>query len=108
MEQEMATHSSIIAWKIPWTEKPGELKSMGLQRVRHNWMTNTHYIVHQNYTILYCTGVLYSDWQFLQVILHFGGFSGGLDGKEPACNARDLGSISGLGKSPRGGHDNPF
>ena len=28
MEQEMATHSSIIAWKIPWTEKPGELKSM--------------------------------------------------------------------------------
>ena len=45
MEQEMATHSSIIAWKIPWTEKPGELKSMGLQRVRHNWMTNTHYIV---------------------------------------------------------------
>ena len=45
MEQEMATHSSIIAWKIPWTEKPGELQSMGLQRVRHNWMTNTHYIV---------------------------------------------------------------
>ena len=33
MEQEMATHSSIIAWKIPWTEKPGELQSMGLQRV---------------------------------------------------------------------------
>ena len=33
---EMATHSSILAWKIPWTEEPGRLQSMGLQRVRHN------------------------------------------------------------------------
>ena len=32
----MATHSSILAWRIPWTEKPGGLWSMGLQRVRHN------------------------------------------------------------------------
>ena len=32
----MATHSSILAWKIPWTEEPGGLQSMGLQRVRHN------------------------------------------------------------------------
>ena len=31
----MATYSSILAWKIPWTEKPGELQSIGLQRVRH-------------------------------------------------------------------------
>ena len=31
LEKEMATHSSIIAWKIPWTEKPGRLQSMGLQ-----------------------------------------------------------------------------
>jgi len=35
LEEEMATHSSILAWKIPWTEKPGGLQSMGLQRVRH-------------------------------------------------------------------------
>ena len=34
--KEMATHSSIPAWKIPWTEEPGGLQSMGLQRVRHN------------------------------------------------------------------------
>ena len=34
--KEMATHSSILAWKIPWTEEPGGLQSMGLQRVRHN------------------------------------------------------------------------
>ena len=36
MEKEMATHSSIIAWKISWTEEPGELQSMGSQRVGHN------------------------------------------------------------------------
>ena len=33
LEREMATHSSILAWKIPWTEKPGGLQSMGSQRV---------------------------------------------------------------------------
>ena len=33
----IATHSSILAWTIPWTEEPGRLQSMGLQRVRHNW-----------------------------------------------------------------------
>ena len=36
LEKEMATHSSILAWRIPWTEKPGGLQSMGLQRVRHD------------------------------------------------------------------------
>ena len=36
LEKEMATHSSILAWKIPWTEKPGGLQSMGSQRVRHD------------------------------------------------------------------------
>ena len=35
LEKEMATHSSILAWKIPWMEKPGGLQSMGLQRVGH-------------------------------------------------------------------------
>ena len=38
---EMATHLSILAWRIPWTEEPGEFQSMGLQRVRHDWATNT-------------------------------------------------------------------
>jgi len=37
----MATHSNILAWRIPWTEEPGGLQSMGLQRVRHNSATNT-------------------------------------------------------------------
>ena len=40
LEKEMTTHSSIPAWKIPWTEDPGRLQSMGLQRVRHDWVTS--------------------------------------------------------------------
>ena len=36
LEKEMATHSSILAWKIPWTEEPGGLQSMGSQRVGHD------------------------------------------------------------------------
>ena len=39
VEKEMATHSSIPAWRIPWTEEPGGLQSMGLQRVGHNLVT---------------------------------------------------------------------
>ena len=36
LEKDMATHSSICAWRIPWTEEPGRLQSMGLQRFRHD------------------------------------------------------------------------
>ena len=36
LEKEMATHPSILAWKIPWAEEPGGLQPVGLQRVRHN------------------------------------------------------------------------
>ena len=36
LEKEMAIHSSILAWEIPWTEKPGELQPLGSQRVGHN------------------------------------------------------------------------
>ena len=36
LEEEMATHSSILAWEIPWTKEPGGLQSLGLQRVAHN------------------------------------------------------------------------
>ena len=38
----MATHSSTLAWRIPWTEEPGRLQSMGSQRVRHDWATSLH------------------------------------------------------------------
>ena len=36
LQEKMATHSSILAWRIPWTEQPSSLQSMGLQRVRHD------------------------------------------------------------------------
>ena len=41
LEKEMATHSRILPWRIPWTEEPGGLQSMVLQRVRHDWVTNS-------------------------------------------------------------------
>ena len=39
MEEETATHSSILAWKISWTEEPGQLQTIGSQRVGHDWAT---------------------------------------------------------------------
>ena len=40
LEKAMATHSSTLAWKIPWVEEPGRLQSMGSLRVRHDWVTS--------------------------------------------------------------------
>ena len=40
LEKEMATHSSMLAWRIPWTEKPGRLQSTGSQRIGHDWATS--------------------------------------------------------------------
>ena len=44
LEKGMTTHSSILAWKIPWTEVLGGLLSMGSQRVGHDWVTNSNYL----------------------------------------------------------------
>ena len=44
LEKEMTTHSSILAWKIPWTEDPGRLQSMGSQRVGHDRVTSLHFV----------------------------------------------------------------
>ena len=41
--KEMVTHSSTLAWRIPWTEEPGRLQSMGSQRVGHDWATSLHF-----------------------------------------------------------------
>ena len=43
LEKGMATHCSILAWRIPWTEESGRLQSMGLQRARHDWGTFTFF-----------------------------------------------------------------
>ena len=42
LEKEVATHSRILAWEIPWTEEPGGLQSMGSKRVRHGLATTSH------------------------------------------------------------------
>ena len=47
LQKRMATHSCILAWRIPWTEEPGGLQSKGSQRVRHNWMNNTSTFIFQ-------------------------------------------------------------
>ena len=54
LEKEMATHSRIIAWKIPRTEEPGGVQSMGLQRVGHNCATNFHFTYIGHPTNLQC------------------------------------------------------
>ena len=48
LEKEMVTHSSILAWRIPWTEEPGRLQSMGSQRVGHNRSDLAHTRAHMN------------------------------------------------------------
>ena len=50
LEKEMATHSSNLDWKILWTEEPGGLQVIGLQRVRHSLVTKQQYII---YSIIY-------------------------------------------------------
>ena len=49
LEKEIATHSSVLAWEIPWTEEPGGQQSMGSQRVRHNLVTKQ-----QQYIYTFC------------------------------------------------------
>ena len=77
----MAIHSSILAWRIPWTEEPGGLQSMGSQRVGHDG----------------------SDRHFHSLLSPMG-LPGGSAGKESACSVGDLGLIPGLGRSPGGGN----
>ena len=56
----MATHSSILAWGIPWTEEPGGLPSMGLQRVGHDWVTNTNFYT-LRLNMLMCMKYIYRE-----------------------------------------------
>ena len=85
LEKEMATHSSVLAWRIPGTEEPGGLLSMGLHRVTHDWSN-----------LAAATAVLYKASLVAQL------------GKESASSAEDLGSISGLGRSPGEGKGCPL
>ena len=79
--KDMATHSSILAWKILWMEEPGSLKSMGSQRVGYDWVTSLHFMspsqshksvpAWQNKIICLPTGI----WKWELSIFHLGNYS---------------------------------
>ena len=62
LEKEMVTHSSILAWRIPWIKEPGGLQSMGSQRVRHDWATNPYPL--KKYCLACNDGEIWSDFFF--------------------------------------------
>ena len=58
LEKEMATHTSILAWRIPWMEESGGLHSVGSQRVRHDWVTSLHFTYME---VIVCLNTLYKN-----------------------------------------------
>ena len=77
LEKEMATHSSTLAWRIPWREEPGRLQSMGLQRVEHDWATSLSLSFYSTISqiflfslrsILYLLSLLCMDIHFLDFL----------------------------------------
>ena len=104
----MATHFSVLAWKIPWTEEPGGLQSIGLQRVEGFPGSSTGKESACNEEILVSflgqEGLLENG----VLTLVFLGFPGGSAGKESACGVGDLGSILGLGRFPGEGNSYPL
>ena len=124
----MAPHSSTLAWKIPWTEEPGGLQTMGSRRVGHNWATSLslfpfmHWrrkwqlipvflpgdsqgrgslVGHRLWGWLHRVG---DDWSDLTVAA----YTNGSDGKESAHKAGYPSSVPGLGRSPGEEHGNQF
>ena len=68
LEEEMATYPSILAWEVPWTEEPGGLQSMRLQRVGHAWVTK-HACIHVTKWSFFSEGLYLSDRNFLNLLL---------------------------------------
>ena len=123
LEKEMATHSSILAWKIPWMEDPVRLQSMGLQRVGYDCTTSLHFTsclytvyldldridlnpifsriyLNDSRICLQCRRPQFYSWvgKFPWTrdripTLVFLGFSYDSAGKESTCNVGDVGSI---------------
>ena len=88
LEKEMATHSSILAWRIPWMEEPGGLQSMGSQsRTRLSDFTFTHIVLKITYN------------HVVLVVKNLPANAG---------DARDASLIPGLGRSPEGGNGTPL
>ena len=83
LEKEMATHSSILAWKIPWAEEPGRVQSMGLNWGTFEINTSRKYFYHA----------------LKHIFLNYRDFIGGPVIKNPPANVGDTSSISGPGRS---------
>ena len=62
LEKGMATHSSILAWRIPWTEEPSGLQSMASQKAGHDWVTNTYYTLLKDKEHYLFMILLHSGW----------------------------------------------
>ena len=74
LEKAMATHSSTVAWKIPWTEEPGRLQSTGWQRVGHDWATSLHHMNKLKIRQLgwmYPTSFIYSFLSSLNIFVNY-------------------------------------
>ena len=70
LEEGMATHSSILAWRTPWTEEPGGLQSIGLQKIRHDWSDLAHMHTLTNFiTISYIALTIGTILNLLQTII---------------------------------------
>ena len=95
----MATHSSTVAWKIPWTEERGRLQTMGLKRVRHNWATSR--------SLLLSRALRAS--QVARVVKNLPTNAGDIrDISSNPGSGRDMGSNLGSGRSPGGRRGNPL
>ena len=71
LEKEMATRSSILAWKIPCVEEFGRLQSMGSQRVGHDWVTSLSLYKLKLYSIWFDLHTSWNDWVFFFFFLNF-------------------------------------
>ena len=71
LEKEMASHSSILTWKIPWMDEPGRLQFMGSQRVGHYWVTSLHFNCggRLSYLFLLFFGILHSNGYIFPFLL---------------------------------------
>ena len=75
LEKGMTTHASILAWRIPWTEEPGVVQSMGSQRVRHDWVMNSFTSIY-SYYIGYIPSAVQSILKSILYLIVWGGSIG--------------------------------